>query len=47
VIDEKKFEQMKDEYYEIRGWDRNSGIPTKEKLMELGLGDVADAVPDA
>ncbi|MCK4825415.1 aldehyde ferredoxin oxidoreductase, partial [bacterium] len=29
---------MLDEYYETRGWDRE-GIPTKEKLDELGLGD--------
>ncbi len=31
-----------DEYYELRGWDKRSGIPTREKLNELGLGDVAD-----
>lgn len=36
VLDKVKFEQMKDEYYELRGWDKN-GIPTKEKLTELGL----------
>jgi aldehyde:ferredoxin oxidoreductase len=46
VIDPQKFEAMKDEYYAIRGWDRDSGIPTKEKLAELGLADVApDAAP--
>jgi len=32
-----QFEKMLDEYYELRGWDEN-GIPTKEKLGELGLG---------
>jgi aldehyde:ferredoxin oxidoreductase len=47
VLDKPKFEQMKDEYYEIRGWDKNTGIPTKEKLIELGLDDVAQAVPGA
>lgn len=40
VMDKAKFEQMKDEYYEIRGWDKKTGIPTKEKLDELGLSDV-------
>ena len=30
-------------YYELRGWDSN-GIPTREKLEELGLGDMADAL---
>lgn len=38
VLDKDKFEQMKDEYYELRGWDKQTGIPTQEKLAELGLG---------
>ena len=37
VMDETRFEQMKDEYYDIRGWDKKTGIPTPEKLSELGL----------
>jgi hypothetical protein len=24
------------------GWDKDSGLPTKEKLMELGLDEVVD-----
>ena len=28
-------------YYEARGWDQETGKPTKEKLTELGLEDVA------
>jgi aldehyde:ferredoxin oxidoreductase len=47
VMDKEKFEQMKDEYYEIRGWNKTTGIPTKDKLVELGLDDLATAVPDA
>ncbi len=35
-------EQLLDEYYELRGWDRKSGNPTKDKLVELGLDDVAN-----
>jgi aldehyde:ferredoxin oxidoreductase len=27
-------------YYEARGWDMESGIPTREKLTELEMGDV-------
>ncbi|MHA2432163.1 MAG: aldehyde ferredoxin oxidoreductase family protein [Candidatus Thorarchaeota archaeon] len=27
------------EYYEHRGWDRETGVPTKEALTELGLAD--------
>jgi aldehyde:ferredoxin oxidoreductase len=29
--------EMLPEYYRLRGWDEN-GVPTKEKLAELGLG---------
>ena len=28
-------------YYEARGWDKETGRPSREKLVELGLGDVA------
>ena len=28
-------------YYETRGWDKESGKPLREKLVELGLEDVA------
>ncbi len=30
------------DYYQARGWDVNTGIPTRAKLEELGLGYVAD-----
>ena len=30
---------MLDEYYAARGWDIKTGMPTREKLEELGLGD--------
>ena len=42
ILDSKKFEQMKDEYYELRGWDIKTGIPTRETLTNIGLRDVAD-----
>jgi aldehyde:ferredoxin oxidoreductase len=28
-------------YYEARGWDEKTGYPTREKLIDLGLDDVA------
>lgn len=28
-------------YYEARGWDRRSGYPTRDKLIDLGLDDIA------
>ena len=33
---------MLDEYYEARGWDKDSGFPTRQKLEQLGLKAVAD-----
>ncbi len=30
-----------DEYYEERGWDIETGRPNKNKLISLGLADVA------
>jgi len=38
-----EWEETLDEYYEMRGYDKN-GIPTKEKLTELGLADVAEGL---
>jgi len=32
-----KFERMLKEYYELRGWNSLTGVPTKEKLRELKL----------
>ncbi len=37
-------DEMLDAYYDARGWDRNSGIPHREKLVELGLTEVADDI---
>jgi len=34
-----EFNSLLDEYYQMRGWDKN-GIPTPEKLKELGLDEV-------
>ena len=41
-IDKAKFEQLKDRFYQLRGWDIRTGQPIRAKLEELGLGDVAN-----
>jgi aldehyde:ferredoxin oxidoreductase len=41
VVNRADFEQLKDEYYQLRGWDVATGLQTKAKLEELGLGEVA------
>ncbi|WKZ38439.1 MAG: aldehyde ferredoxin oxidoreductase family protein [Anaerolineales bacterium] len=33
--------EMLSAYYQARGWDNETGKPTREKLIELGLEDVA------
>jgi aldehyde:ferredoxin oxidoreductase len=35
-------DKMLDDYYDERGWDVPTGSPTKEKLISLGLEDVAN-----
>ncbi|MBI4305818.1 MAG: aldehyde ferredoxin oxidoreductase C-terminal domain-containing protein, partial [Chloroflexi bacterium] len=42
TLDREKFERMKDEYYELRGWDRETGVPSREYLESLGLKSIAD-----
>jgi aldehyde:ferredoxin oxidoreductase len=39
-ISSQEFESMLNDYYEICGWDKENGIPTKERLTELGLADI-------
>jgi aldehyde:ferredoxin oxidoreductase len=33
---------MLDDYYGLRGWDKETGIPTRKTLEELDLKDIAD-----
>jgi aldehyde:ferredoxin oxidoreductase len=40
ILERNGFEKMKDEYYSLRGWDVESGYPTKIKLEELTLSDL-------
>ncbi len=41
LISKEDLNTMLDEYYTVRGWDIKTGIPKKEKLIELGLEYVA------
>ena len=43
VVNQKEFDLGLDDYYEVRGWTKN-GIPTPEKLKELGLDDLVSIV---
>jgi aldehyde:ferredoxin oxidoreductase len=37
VLTEADIDRFLDDYYDERGWDKESGAPTPEKLRELGL----------
>ena len=39
---EAELETMKDDYYQIMGWDLQTGIPTRQTLEKFGLADVAE-----
>ncbi len=41
TVDREKFEKLKDEYYELRGWDMATGLQTMGTLQEIGLHDIA------
>lgn len=40
-LDRDKFRRLRDEYYLLRGWDPETGIPKKRKLEDLNLGELA------
>ncbi len=41
-ISPKALNTMLNEYYEVRGWDLETGVPTRATLEDLGLGYAAD-----
>ncbi|MBI9043527.1 MAG: hypothetical protein JEZ06_03525 [Anaerolineaceae bacterium] len=49
-LDEKKaldadaFRDLLERYYDLRGWDVKNGWPSRKKLIELGLEDVAEEI---
>ncbi|MGD8387246.1 MAG: aldehyde ferredoxin oxidoreductase family protein [Desulfobacteraceae bacterium] len=44
VVSKEDLKTMLDEYYAERGWDVATGVPSREKLGQLGLGYVADQI---
>jgi aldehyde:ferredoxin oxidoreductase len=41
-LDEDKWNDMLDDYYDLHGWDRETSFPTRKVLVDLGLEDVAN-----
>jgi len=46
-INEEIADRFLDDYYQERGWDVETGIPTREKLLELGLPEAAEEIARA
>lgn len=44
TLKKEDIERMLDDYYECRGWDKETTAPKKEKLLELELDDVAEGL---
>lgn len=42
TLDREAFQEMRDEFYRLRGWDPETGYPGAEKLQELGLEDILE-----
>ena len=42
ALDREKFEQLRDEYYQLRGWDVPTGLLKKDTLKKLALEDVIE-----
>ena len=42
VLSREAVDKLLDAYYKLRGWDKETGIPGREKLIELGLIDEAN-----
>ena len=41
-LTKEKWDKMLDRYYELHGWDKETGWQTRKCLEELDLGDIAD-----
>jgi aldehyde:ferredoxin oxidoreductase len=41
TLDRDKFKAILKEYYQLRGWDVKTGLPTKTTLTALGMDDIS------
>ncbi|MEE8399705.1 MAG: aldehyde ferredoxin oxidoreductase C-terminal domain-containing protein, partial [Desulfobacterales bacterium] len=46
VLDRKKYEDMRDEYYRLRGWDGATGFQTAQSLEALDMDDVIEELKE-
>lgn len=41
-IDENRYNEMLNKFYELWGWDKKTGMQTETGLEKLGLGNIAE-----
>ena len=46
VVERDRFEKMKEEFYNLRGWDVATGLPTETNLKALDLADISKAMKE-
>jgi aldehyde:ferredoxin oxidoreductase len=46
AVDREKFKKLMDEYYELRGWDVETGLLKKENLERFGIPEAAEVLGD-
>ena len=46
-LDRVQWEALKDRFYDLRGWNRANGRPTRARLEKLGMKGVADKLQNA
>jgi aldehyde:ferredoxin oxidoreductase len=46
VVNREEFEKMKEEYYQLRGWDPRTGFQKKDTLLKLDLGDIVEPLKE-
>ena len=44
ILDRGEFEAMRREYYELRQWDPDTGLPTRGPLESLNLSEAARGI---
>ena len=44
IIDRDEFKNMLKEYYQLRGWDEETGLPQVNTLLSIGLDDILSQI---
>ena len=44
TLDRAVFMKMREEFYQLRGWDPETGRPLAKKMQELGFSDLNDSI---